>query len=106
MSGFVVIVWEKMFLTTISDIFCLGLILLLGCNQQNLVEEKNNMVTESSVSSKEDSEEREVDAEAIPIAEAMENTGVSNNENSGETLYSIERELSQHNTLEDSSGGK
>lgn len=95
-----------MFLTTISDIFCLGLILLLGCNQQNLVEEKNNMVTESSVSSKEDSEEREVDAEAIPIAEAMENTGVSNNENSGETLYSIERELSQHNTLEDSSGGK
>ena len=65
-------------------ILCWSIILLVGCNHQNVEKENLNLVVESSSSSKADAEEK------VSLAEVAGSVGVSNNENSSETVHAIE----------------
>lgn len=89
----------------LSLILCLSIVLLSGCNQPNAVKEKINLVTESSEGSKENTEDGVADVK-VPTAEPTENTGVRDNDNSGETVDAIELESSQHDTSGENSDGK
>ncbi len=76
-------------------ILCWSIILLLGCNHQNVEKENLNLVAEST-SSKADAEAK------VSLAEGVGNVGVSNNENFSETVYAIEEESFEYDASEES----
>ena len=76
-------------------ILCWSIILLVGCSHQNMEKENLNLVAESSSSSKADAEAK------VSLAEVAGSVGVSNSENSSETVYAIE-ETSGYDASEES----
>ena len=79
----------------VGFILCWSIILLVGCNHQNMEKENLNLVAESSSSSKADAEAK------VSLAEVAGSVGVSNSENSSETVYAIE-ETSGYDASEES----